>query len=145
MAKPKLRTTVHVDGKAYGPGEVPSEIAARISNPNVWDGDVPVDAGSDVPEQALSPILTGASSAPTASEELAKVAAERDAALAELAALKSGQTSADGAPPPKGGPGSGREAWAAYATGKVEVSAEMSRDDIVAALTAAGVPTELPA
>lgn len=47
-----------------------------------------------------------------------------------------------GGPPPKGGPGSGKEAWVAYAAGKVEVTEEMTRDDIIAALTSAGVPTE---
>lgn len=47
-------------------------------------------------------------------------------------------------PPPMGGPGSGRDAWAAYAsTQGVTVTDEMrSRDDVVAALKAAGKPTE---
>lgn len=45
--------------------------------------------------------------------------------------------------PPKGGPGSGRDAWAAYAAEHdVEVPADASREDIVAALDAADVPTE---
>lgn len=44
--------------------------------------------------------------------------------------------------PPKGGPGSGVEAWAAYAAGKVEVPEDAKRDDIVAALDAAGFPTD---
>lgn len=45
--------------------------------------------------------------------------------------------------PPKGGAGSGKEAWAAYAASNdVEVDADATRDDIVAALDKAGVPTE---
>lgn len=61
-------------------------------------------------------------------------------------AAESASTGSTGgaAVPPKGGPGSGKEAWAAYATAKgVEVTDEMrSRDDIIAALEKAGVPTE---
>jgi len=45
--------------------------------------------------------------------------------------------------PPKGGPGSAKDAWAAYAASKgVEVGADTTREDIIAALEAAGVPTE---
>ena len=40
-------------------------------------------------------------------------------------------------PPPRGGEGSGREAWAAYAEGKVDV-ADLSRDEIIDALEADG-------
>jgi hypothetical protein len=48
-----------------------------------------------------------------------------------------------GAIPPKGGPGSGTAAWAAYA-GEVGVDLEedASREDIIAAIEAAGRPTE---
>jgi hypothetical protein len=38
-------------------------------------------------------------------------------------------------PPPKAGPGSGRDAWVAYAAGVgVEVTEDMTRDDIVEAV-----------
>lgn len=48
-----------------------------------------------------------------------------------------------GAIPPKGGPGSGRDAWASYANDvDVDVPSGASRDDIIAALEAAGKPTE---
>lgn len=50
---------------------------------------------------------------------------------------------ADGEVPPKGGAGSGKDAWAAYAASRgVEVDEDATRDDIVAALESAGVPTE---
>jgi hypothetical protein len=45
-------------------------------------------------------------------------------------------------PPPLGGPGSGRDLWAAYAAGKVEVADDWKRDDIVDALKAKGFRVE---
>lgn len=52
------------------------------------------------------------------------------------------EAASDG-PPPKAGRGSGKEAWAAYAEAKdVEFDADASRDEIIAAVEAAGVPTE---
>jgi hypothetical protein len=45
--------------------------------------------------------------------------------------------------PPRAGRGSGKEAWAAYAAEhEVEVADGASRDDIIAACEAAGVPVE---
>lgn len=45
--------------------------------------------------------------------------------------------------PPKGGAGSGRDAWKAYADKlSVAVDDDASRDDIVAAIESAGHPTE---
>lgn len=45
--------------------------------------------------------------------------------------------------PPKGGPGSGREAWSAYAKQNgVEVREDASRDDIFEALEAAKIPLD---
>lgn len=47
------------------------------------------------------------------------------------------------APPPHSGPGSGRSAWAAWAADhQVPVTDAMSRDQIIEACEAAGVPTE---
>ncbi|MEU1240049.1 hypothetical protein ABZ388_06790 [Micromonospora parva] len=46
-------------------------------------------------------------------------------------------------PPPKGGAGSGAPAWREYAAkNNVEVAEDASREDVVEALTAAGVRTE---
>lgn len=52
-------------------------------------------------------------------------------------------TTGEPVPPPKGGAGSGVAKWREYAdaTG-VQVDDEASRDDVIAALDAAGVPTE---
>lgn len=45
--------------------------------------------------------------------------------------------------PPKAGPGSSKTAWAAYAANNgVTVESDATRDDIIAALTAADVSTE---
>lgn len=46
-------------------------------------------------------------------------------------------------PPAKAGPGSSKAAWLAYAAGHgVELDGEPSREDIIAALDAAGIATE---
>ena len=46
-------------------------------------------------------------------------------------------------PPPKAGPKSSKDVWAAYATANgVDVSGCGSRDEMIAALTDAGIPTE---
>lgn len=51
--------------------------------------------------------------------------------------------SADDGPPPMSGKGSGVKAWADYAAANdVEVGEDASREDIVAALTDAGVAVE---
>jgi hypothetical protein len=45
--------------------------------------------------------------------------------------------------PPKSGRGSGAKAWASYAQANgLDVDEDASKDDIIAALEAAGVPTE---
>lgn len=52
-----------------------------------------------------------------------------------------GEQTDDDGPPPQGGAGSGRDAWAQYAAARnVEVSETDSRDDIVAAVKKAGYP-----
>ncbi|WP_329013209.1 hypothetical protein OG271_03985 [Micromonospora rifamycinica] len=70
--------------------------------------------------------------------------------LAQLAELGDDDAPADpdpdrggDGPPPRGGPGSDAEVWRAYADRKgVEVPADAKRPAIIAALDAAGVPTE---
>ena len=48
----------------------------------------------------------------------------------------------DDGPPPRTGRGSGKDAWVAYAAANdVTVADDASRDDIIAALDAAGVDT----
>jgi hypothetical protein len=47
----------------------------------------------------------------------------------------------DRTPPPQGGPGSGKEAWAQYAAAqRVSVAEDASRDEIIAAIEKAGKP-----
>jgi hypothetical protein len=120
----KLNTTVHVNGVAYGPGkDIPSAVAAQISNPDVWEGGkAPSNAGSAVtPQPALQLSVT----------------------RAEAAAPPPAASAATSEVPRKGGAGSGKDAWAAYAAAKgVQVPDDATRDDIVTALDAAGVPTE---
>ena len=121
----------HPDGgeiRVFGPKDTVPEWAARqITNESAWsDGKAPY---SDESPPGPTP------------DDLADVTRERDAALAELAAFKAG--SGPSGVPPKGGPGSGKDAWVAYAAEHdVEVPADATREDIVAALDAADVPTE---
>ncbi|MFI1467642.1 hypothetical protein [Streptomyces wuyuanensis] len=92
----RLIAYVHVDGKAYGPGDqVPAAVAKRIGE-HAW-----TDSGSS----AEAPTPTG-----------------------------------EGEAPPRSGRGSGVEAWRAFAEQHdVEVAADATREDIIAACEAAGV------
>lgn len=48
-----LNTHVNVDGTWYGPGsDVPDEVAARITNPKVWEGDPPAPAETQTAQNA---------------------------------------------------------------------------------------------
>lgn len=54
------------------------------------------------------------------------------------------ESDGDSTPPPMHGAGAGKDAWAAYAAdrGVVDVPEDAKRGDIIALLTAAGIPTE---
>lgn len=99
---------MHVAGVAYGPGdEVPSEVARRITNPNAWEGGVPPsfdDEGPSQPPKAEPHFWPGVDG-PAMTE------------------------------PPRSGAGSGRAVWMDYAAARgLEVPADASRDDIIAAV-----------
>jgi hypothetical protein len=104
-----LNTYVHVDGVWYRPGTVPPpEVAKRITNPDVWDGEPEQSAAEPVqpPAPAKVPDTTGSSGGN----------------LPE---------------PPRAGKGSGTDAWLAYAKDHgIEVPADAGRDDIVALVDA---------
>lgn len=111
---PRLRTTVHVvdnEGRtrAFGPGEeLPDWAAEQITNPDVWEGELPahLDEEGNVQERVATRV-------------------EPQAEMAE---------------PPRAGKGSGRDAWAAYASHRgVDVADDASRDDIVNALAERGL------
>lgn len=101
----------------FGPDDdVPAWAAERIRNPKAWAADA--SAGPEVVVTAPAKVPVG----------------ESAAGLPD-----NGQS----AIPPKGGPGSGRDAWAAYAAvNGVTVDEDAGRDDVIAALEAADVPTE---
>ncbi|MFC8658107.1 hypothetical protein ACFUCT_23345 [Streptomyces parvus] len=100
MSGRRLKTFVHVDGVAYGPGDqVPDKVAKRIGD-HVWET-VPAFVGEHGPEPVQVP----------GDEPVA---------------------------PPRSGRGSGIEAWREFAEkNDLEVPAEASRDDIIAACEAA--------
>lgn len=124
----RLKTYVHVtevdaDGKPtgraqwFGPEhDVPEWAMPYIDNPKVWAAD--------------EPDITSAKATP----------AVRPAVAPPAPALAVDATK----PPPRGGAGSGRAEWAAYATAKgVDVTEDLkSRDDIIAAIELAGIPIE---
>lgn len=116
---------VHVDGetRVYGPGDkVPGAVAKLITAPDVWEeGEADEPLGSSAP---AAPVTPTAPSAPAA------------AAPAPAPATEPGI-------PPKKGKGSGVEAWRAYADAKgFDIDADVKREDIIHALTEAGIPTE---
>ena len=117
----RLNTTVHVhvDGasRVYGPtDEVPDTVATLITTPGVW-ADERDDA--DQPDEADNAEGTD-----------------------EAEATDEVPDTAEGVPP-KQGKGSGVTAWRAYADTKgFETDDNISREEIIAALDAAGIPTE---
>jgi hypothetical protein len=115
--------TVHDDKgnpHAFGPADtVPAWARKLITNPDVW-----VDSDSD---DAADPD-TGSDSGGSGGDKTG------------------GDTGRSDGPPPKSGAGSGAKAWRGYAEAEgVTVDEKASRDDVIAALEAAGVPTEAPA
>lgn len=104
----------------YGPDdEVPADHAALIGNPKAWvGGTVPAEPAPP----HLPPAVGGDESVPDPSP------------TPDPQALPV---------PPRSGPGSGATAWAEYAAAQgVDVEDGAGRADIIAALTAQGVPVE---
>lgn len=159
MGAPRLSTFVHVvemttdkggkpvQGRSgmFGPTDsLPDWAVSSINNPDVWAGDPPA-------RSEPAPLATSVPEDPGA--ELARL----EGRIAELKAtefLALPQTFVAGVlppekgsdqdgPPPKGGAGSGAPAWREYAAKRqVEVAEDASREDVWAALEAAGVRTE---
>lgn len=120
----QLARNVYVDGQWYRPGDTPpAHVAERITNPKAWAGDVDDGAEGDVRN---TPEATGGAHT--------RITDDGDEAAESLADL---------AIPAKSGPGSGKQAWWQYAERNgVTVPEDPSRDDIIDACEAAGVPTE---
>lgn len=67
---------------------------------------------------------------------------EATQAIAEETDPEGPASTTDAGPPPRSGTGSGRAAWAAYATSAgVEIADKASRDDIIATCAQAGIAT----
>lgn len=132
----RLKAYVHVhmpDGQTvvFGPDDtVPDDVAALITNPGAWEGE------AAEPEQA-PPSPPGAQDPD--SDEL-----DDDGAQEFDGDEPQSPDSPDRLPvPPRSGAGSGAAAWAAYARASgLEVPADAGRAEIIAALTAAGLPVE---
>lgn len=113
--------------RSFGPADVVPEWAAeQITNPKAW-----TDRAAEAEE------ATAAS--PAAPETPVEEPGESPAGDGEHAAEDEPQAG----PPPKAGPGSSREAWAAYADANgFEVDPEDGRDEIIAGLDEAGISTD---
>jgi hypothetical protein len=132
----KLKTYVHVvelDDKGnptsrqdtFGPDDhVPDWALASITNPDVWD-----EPPSEIPEWPSAGGRGDAEQRATAAEQRA------DAAEAELEKLRQQiGASEQVAEPPRGGPGSGADAWRTFLTGQgvEDLPDNASREDLVA-------------
>lgn len=67
-----LNTNVFVDGTWYGPGDrMPTEVAEKIANPKVWDGEAP-EVQEPVVDEVKQPPRKGPGSGGPAWVEFAK-------------------------------------------------------------------------
>jgi hypothetical protein len=143
----------------FGPGDdLPDWVLSAINNPDVWDGAVPprlpepepvVAAGQGAADEVVR-LHARIAELQSAAQEVDLLRA-RIAELEAAAALAGPTAGADDgtepesatAIPPRGGPGSGAPEWRDYARSRgVEVSDDASREDVIAALEAAGKPTK---
>lgn len=127
---PRLRTTVHLtdlegNTRIFEAGQdVPDWAVEKISNPDVWEGELPkhLQGEQDPTQPPEQPAVAGA-----------LPPHDQAGQGSEQSAVGSGE-------PPRSGKGSGKEAWAAYAASLgVEVAEDASRDDIVAQLAERGL------
>ncbi|WP_053065479.1 hypothetical protein [Micromonospora sp. RV43] len=145
---PRLASYVHVGGRRFGPeDEVPADVAALITNPKAWEGGAPptrVESGTT----ARTPEAQAPGDPPSQAAQEYEMTPEEIQALAgdDADAGDAGDSAADGDKPAqipaprRSGRGSGVDAWAAFAaTQGVEVEADASRDEIIAACEQAGV------
>lgn len=104
----------------FAPGdEVPADLVARVSNPDVWGSDAPDEDEAPVAPVPVTPVVPDVSLADD----------DDDESHADI--------------PPKSGPEGSRAAWAEYAESVgVMVTSIMKRNEIIAAVEQAGKPTE---
>lgn len=135
MSDRELVAVVVIGGDVYGPGyenPPPAKVAARITNPSAWGDADPVNA-----EPASPP--GGNTEEPPAEPPAAPPVPVEPAPETEPA--QPATTPAPALPvPPRSGPGSGINAWRAYANAcKVAYPADAGREQIIEACEKAGV------
>ena len=138
----------------FGPGDdVPDWAAKRITNPRLWeDGDVPFP-----PSEPSDPGPAAEQTGEALRAEVEKLRVENQQLredkqqlvdeVTRLRAETGGSAGSGNAlePPPRGGAGGGRDAWAEYAshfTDKVTITEDDKRDEIIDKLVKAGVRVE---
>jgi hypothetical protein len=143
LAVTGLRDNVIVDGVLYEKGTAPpAEVAAKIGD-HMWVNGPPAAAAPEpAAEPTPEPFMLEEQGPPASAFPPEDEAPEPEHELepidnTEVAASESVEV------PARRGPKSGKAAWVEYAQVKgVDVEAGASRDDIIDALDAAGVPTE---
>lgn len=162
----RLNTTIHVyDGAdviVYGPGdEVLPQHREQITAPGVWEDEPGDEQQSSTTSSESDAGQSGANDATGDAGDSGSDGDDQsgdDSAAEAQAGDGAGDSGSDGddqsaAPeipiPPKGGAGSGKAAWADYAHKaiaarglQIDIPADATRDDIIAALDDAKIPTE---
>lgn len=139
------------DVVSFKPGDdVPEWAAKQITNPRLWeDGDVPFPPAP----KSLAPVAGDQTDEALRAEverlqaENLQLHSDKQQLIEEVNRLRGTTPGADGAPepPPRGGAGGGRDAWAEYAshfTDKVTITEDDKRDEIIDKLEKAGVRVE---
>lgn len=126
-----LRYDVHLDEQVHKAGTAESDLpeGVKIPNPTAWydPDDEPVSDSAGITEE----VPTG------------DPGNDGDDGTGDDGSNDDGQVLATGTIPTRNGPGSARTAWLSYAElHEVDVDPEANRDEIIAALDRAGVPTE---
>lgn len=123
-----LKDTVWIDGKSYAKGSIPPADVIPKVGVHMW-------------VQGFAPTVE----APVPVDSVASEPAQVDEVtpISETEGVAGGSDGDEPSIPPKGGPGSGKSAWADYARAhNVSVEPGSSREDIIDQLDDAGVPTE---
>lgn len=128
--------------------EAPDWLEDRVTNPKVWAEDVPEVEPRSVPTSELPEWQReGAEAVRSVTEHERRAAGAKASESGDnLEPEDTGESEPydpEMGPPPKGGEGSARDNWAAYAEANdLGVTESMSREDIIALCDRMEIPTE---
>lgn len=152
----RVAAWVHVAGRVFAPGDpVPDDLADKIRNPAAWAEDSPalepgmvrVTNHTTQPEPVTTPDTTPDTQTVTrdpqqgAAPPVSSQDAPPETVTSPVTPAVTEPVTERPPVPPRTGTGSGREPWAAYAAAcGVSVPEGAKRDEIIRALTVAGMP-----